>query len=126
MALAVFAVCERVRLATGAVSIGVFTRGGTRSMVGRWDRVRHAMGSSRLCGIDLSGGFGMNALGSGVGGFGMTTLGSGAGGFGMTTLGGGAGGLSSRGRQIVRSMGRGCARGSVVVVVKLWTACCSA
>ena len=71
-------VCEQVRLATGAVS-----------MVGRWDLVRRAMGSSRLCGIGLSGGFG------------MTTLGSGAGIFGMTTLGGGAGGLSLRGHQIV-------------------------
>ena len=114
MALAVFAVCERVRLATGAVSIGVFTRGGTRYISGRWDHVRHVMGSYRLGGIGLSGGFG------------MTTLGSGAGSFGMTTLGGGAGGLSSRGRRIVRRMGRGCARGAVVVVVQRWTACCSA
>ena len=73
MTLAVFAVCERVRLVTGAVS-----------MVGRWDLVRRAMASSRLHGIGLSGGFG------------MTTLGSGAGGFGMTTLGGGSGGLSLR------------------------------
>ena len=79
MALAVFAVCERVRLATGAVYIGVFTRGGTRSMAVRWDRVRRAMGSSRLCGIGLSGGFGMTTLGSGAGGFGMNTLGGGAG-----------------------------------------------
>ena len=68
MVLAVFAICERVRLATGAVSIGVLTRGGTRSMVGMWDRVRHAMGSSRLCGIGMSGGFGMTTLGSGMGG----------------------------------------------------------
>ena len=75
MTLAVFAVCDWVRLATGAVS-----------MVGRWDLVRRAMGSSRLHGICLSGGFG------------MTTLGSDAGGFGMTTLGGGAGDLSLRGR----------------------------
>ena len=73
MTLAVFAVCELVRLVTGSVS-----------MVGRWDLVRCAMGSSRLRGIGLSGGFG------------MTTLGSGTGGFGMTTLGGGAGGLSLR------------------------------
>ena len=113
MALAVFAVCERVRLATGAVPIGVFTRRGTRSMVGRWDRVCRAMGSSRLRGIGLSGGFG------------MTTLGSGAGGVGMTTLGGGAGDLSSQGRLIVRRMGSGCARGAVVVVVQRWTGCCS-
>ena len=79
MELAVFAVCEHVRLATGAVSIGVFTRVGTRSMAGRWDRVHRAMGSSRLGGIGLSGGFGMTTLGSGAGGFGMTTLGGGAG-----------------------------------------------
>ena len=86
MVLALLAVCERVRLATGAVSIGVFTRGVTWYMVGMWDLVRHAMGSSRLRGIGLSGGFE------------MTTLGSGAGNFGMTTLGGGAGGLSLRGQ----------------------------
>ena len=55
--LGVFAVCERVRLATGAVS-----------MFGRWDLVRRAMGSSRLLGIGLSGGFGMTNLGSGAGG----------------------------------------------------------
>ena len=75
MALAAFTVCERVRLATGAVSIGVCTHGGTRSMVVMWNRVRCAMGSSRLCGIGLSGGFGMTTLGSGAGGFGITTLG---------------------------------------------------
>ena len=74
MALAVFAVCERVRLATGAVS----------RVGGLCDLVRLAMGSSGLRGIGLSGGFG------------MTTLGSGAGGFGMTTLGGGAEGLTFR------------------------------
>ena len=114
MALLVLAVCERVRLAMGAISIGVFTRRGTRYMVGMWDRVCRAMGSSRLRGIGLSGGFG------------MTTLGSGAGFFGMTTIGGGAGGLSSQGRRIVRRMGCGCARGAVVVVVQRWTPCCSA
>ena len=103
MALAVFAVCERVRLATGVVS-----------MVGRWDLVRSEIGSSRLRGIGLSGGFG------------MTTLGSGAGGFGMTTLGGGAEGFSLRGRRIVQRMGRGCARVDVMVVVQRWTDCCSA
>ena len=65
MALAVFAVCERVRLATGAVSrIG-----------GLCDLVRRAMGSSGLRGIGLSGGFGMAIIGSGAGGFGMSTLG---------------------------------------------------
>ena len=53
MALAVFAVCERVRLATGSVSrIG-----------GLCDLVRCAMGSSGLRGIGLSGGFGMTTLG---------------------------------------------------------------
>ena len=114
MALAVFAVCECVLLAMGGVSIGVFTRGGTRSMVGMWYHVRRAMGSSRLCGIGLSGGFG------------MTTLGSGAEGFGMTTLGCGTGGLSSQRQRIVRRMGRGCARVAVVVVAQRWTACCSA
>ena len=68
MTLAIFPVCERVRLATGTVSkIGGF-----------WDLVRRAMGSSGLHGIGLSGGFGMNTLGSGAGGFGMTTLGGGA------------------------------------------------
>ena len=103
MTLAVFAVCEQVRLATGAVS-----------MVGRWDLVRHAMGSSRLRGIGLFGGVG------------MTNLGSGAGGFGMTTLGGGAECLSLRGRRIVRRMERGCTRVAVVVVVQRWTDCCSA
>ena len=110
MVPAVFAVCERVRLATGAVSNGVFTRGGARSMTGRWDRVRRAMGSSRLGDIGLSGGF----L--------MTTLGSGTGGFVMTTLGGGVVGLSSRGRRIFQRMGRGCAHRSVVVIVQRWTA----
>ena len=74
MTLAVFAVCEQVRLATVAVS----------KIGGLWDLVRRAMGSTGLCGIGLSGGFG------------MTTLGSGAGGFGMTTLGGGTEGLTFR------------------------------
>ena len=57
MTLAVFAVCERVRLATGAVS----------TIGGLWDLVRRAMGSSGLSGIGLSGGFGMTTLGSGAG-----------------------------------------------------------
>ena len=56
--LAVFAVCEQVRMATGAV----FTIGGW------WELVRRAMGSSGLRGIGLSGGFGMTTLGSGAGG----------------------------------------------------------
>ena len=68
MTLAVFAVCEQVRLATGIVS----------KIGGLWDLVCRAMGSSGLCGIGLSGGFGMSTLGSGAGGFGMTTLGGGA------------------------------------------------
>ena len=56
IALAVFAVCEQVRLATGAVSrIG-----------GLCDLVRHAMGSAGLRGIGLSGGFVMTTLGSGA------------------------------------------------------------
>ena len=57
MALAVFAVCERVRLATGGISrIG-----------GLCELVRRAMGSAGLRGIGLSGGFGMTTLGSGAG-----------------------------------------------------------
>ena len=57
MTLAVFTVCERVRLATGTVpTIG-----------GLWDLVHRAMGSSGLRGIGLSGGFGMTTLGSGAG-----------------------------------------------------------
>ena len=84
MALAVFAVCERVRLATGAVSIFLCTLGGAQSLAGNWDRVRRAMGSYGLVvgesGISLSGGFGMTILGSGVGG------------------------ISSRGRRIGRRM----------------------
>ena len=72
MALAVFVICERVRLATGAVSIVLCTLGGARYMDVQWDRVRRAMGSSGLVvgvvGIGLSGGFGMTILGSGAGG----------------------------------------------------------
>ena len=84
MLLAVFAVCERVHLATGDVSIVLCTLGGARSMAGKWDRVRRAMGSS--------------GLGVGVGGIGLS------GGFGITILGSGAGGLSSRGQRIGRRM----------------------
>ena len=87
IALAVFAVCEQVRLATGAVSMVLCTLGGDRSMAGKWDRVRRAMGYS--------------GLGVGVVGIGLS------GGFGMTTLGGGAGGLSSRGQRIGRRMESG-------------------
>ena len=61
MALAVFTVCERVRLAMGSVSIVLCTLGGARSMDGKRDRVRRAMGSSVLVvgvgGIGMSGGF---------------------------------------------------------------------
>ena len=86
MTLAVFAVYERVRLATGTVS----------RIAELWYLVRRAMGYSGLCGIGLSGGFG------------------------MTTLGGGAWSFSLWGRQIVRRMGlgRGYTRVSVVVVIQ--------
>ena len=80
MALAVFTVFERVRLAMGDVSIVLCTLGGAQSMDGKQDRVSRAMRSSGLV--------------VGVGGIGMS------GGFGMTTLGSGAGGRSSRGRCI--------------------------
>ena len=46
MALAMFAVCERVRLAMGAVSIFLCTLGGARSVKGKLDHVRRAIGSS--------------------------------------------------------------------------------
>ena len=85
--MAVFTVCERVRLAMGAVSIVLCTLGGARSMAGKWDLVRRAMGSS---GLEM-----------GVGGIGMSS------GFEMITLGSGVGGLSSRGRRIGRRMERG-------------------
>ena len=89
MALAVFTVCEPVRLAMGAVSIVLCTLGGAQYMEGKRDRVRRAIGSSGLV--------------VGVGGIGMS------GGFGIITLGSGAGGWSSRGRQIDRSIERGLA-----------------
>ena len=73
MAPAVFAVCERVRLATGAVSgKGVLC-----------DLVRREMGPVGLRGVGLSGCF-------------MTTLRSGAGGFGISTLRGDTVGLTFR------------------------------
>ena len=87
MALAVFVVCECVRLATGAVSSVLCTLGGAWSMAGKWDHVRCAMGSSGLV--------------VGVGGIGLS------GGFGITTLGSGAGGLSSRVRRLGCRMERG-------------------
>ena len=76
MTLAVFAVCEQVRLATGTVS----------KIGGLWDLVRRAMGSSGLV--------------VGVGSIGLS------GGFGMTSLGSDAGSLSLRGRRIGRRMDR--------------------
>ena len=42
--LAMAAVCERVRVAMGAVSVVLFTLGGGRSMVWNLDLVRHAIG----------------------------------------------------------------------------------
>ena len=46
MTLAMVAVCERVRLAMGAVSIVLCTLGGAQSMEGNLDRVQRAIGSS--------------------------------------------------------------------------------
>ena len=86
IALAVLAVCERVSLAMGAVSIVLCTLGGARSMEGMRDRVRREIGSSGLV--------------VGMGGIGMY------GGFGMTTLGSGAGGRYSRGRRMGRRIER--------------------
>ena len=87
MALAIFTVCEFVRLSMGAVSVVLCTLGGVRSMEGKRECVRHAIGSSGLavgiCGIGMSGGVV------------------------MTTLGGDAGGRSSRGRRIGRRIERG-------------------
>ena len=87
MALAIFAVYERVRLAMGTVSIVLCTIGGAWSMEGKRDRVRRAIGSSGPV--------------VGVGGIGIS------GGFGMTTLGSGAGGRSSWGRRIGCRIERG-------------------
>ena len=87
MTLTMTAVCERVRLVIGAVSVVLFTLVCGRSMVGNLDRVRHAIVSSGLAWD--SGGIIM------------------AGGFGMTTLGGKAGGWSSWGRRIGCRIERG-------------------
>ena len=87
MALALFTVCERVRLAMGAVSIVLCTLEGTRSMEDKQDRMRRGIGSSGLV--------------VGVGGVGVSI------GFGMTTLGSGAGGRSSCGRRIGCRIERG-------------------
>ena len=46
MAIAMFAVCERVRLEMGAVSIVLCTLGGARYIEGKQERVRRAIGSS--------------------------------------------------------------------------------
>ena len=66
MALDMFAVCEFVRLAMGAVSIVLCTLGGERSMEGKLERVRRAIGLSCLvvgiCGTGMAGGFGMTTL----------------------------------------------------------------
>ena len=114
MALAMFAVCERVRLAMGAVSIVLCTLGGAWSMECKLDRVRRAVGSSGLA----------------VGIFGISI----SGGFGMTTLGGDAGGRFSWVRRIGRSIERvwvqvckglergGCACGGLLLVVLIWIA----
>ena len=112
------AVCERVRLAMGSVSIVLCALGGERSMEGKLDRVQRAIGSSWLAvGICCTG---------------MAC------GFGMTTLGGDAGGRSSwvrhLGRKIERGRMRVCesvARGGfacegLLVVVHHWIALCSA
>ena len=84
MVLAVFAVCDRVRLAKVSVSIVLCTLGGARSVDGKWDPMRCEIGSS--------------GLGVGVVGIGLSS------GFGMTTIGSGTGGLSLQGRRI------GCSR----------------
>ena len=72
MALAMFAVCERVRLAMGAVLIYFCTLGGAWSMEGKMDCVRCAIGSSGLavgiCGTGMAGGIGMTNLGGDAGG----------------------------------------------------------
>ena len=44
--LAMTVVCERVRVAMGAVSVVLFTLGGGLSTVGNLDLVRRAIGSS--------------------------------------------------------------------------------
>ena len=72
MALATFAVCERVRLTMGAVSIILCTLVGARSMEGKHEHVRRAIGYSGLavgiCGIGISVGVGMTTLGGNAGG----------------------------------------------------------
>ena len=87
MALDMFAVCERVHLEMGAVSIVLCTLGGARSMEGTLDCVRRAIGSSWLA---------VGILCTGM-----------ACGFGMTTLGGDAGSRSSWVRHLGRKIERG-------------------
>ena len=114
MALAMFAVCERVRLAMGAVSIVLCTFGGERSTEGTLDRVKCAIGSSWLAvGICCTS---------------MTC------GFGITTLGGDAGGRYSWGQRLGRRIERGRMRvcesvarggfacGGLLIVVHRWIA----
>ena len=71
MSLAMFAVCERVHLTMGAVSIVLCTLGGARSMEGTLYRVRRAIGSSWLavgiCCTGMACGFGMTTLGGDAG-----------------------------------------------------------
>ena len=78
MALATFAVCDRVGLEMGAVSIILCSLGDARSMEGKLERVKRAIGSSGLVvgmgGIGMSGGFGMTTLGSGAGGRSSTLI----------------------------------------------------
>ena len=73
MTLVMAAVCERVRLAIGVVSVFLFTLGGGQSMVENLDRVRRAIGSYGLAmdsgGIIMAGGFGMINLGGESGGW---------------------------------------------------------
>ena len=87
MTMVVLAVCERVHLAMGAVSIVLCTLGGDRSVEGKRDRIGRAIGSSGLV--------------VGVGGIGMSRD------FVMTTLGSGTGDRYSQGRRIGRRIERG-------------------
>ena len=112
MALAMFAVCKRVRLEMGAVSIVLCTLGGAQSMKGNLDHVRHAIGFSGFA-------VGISVIGM-------------SGGFGMTTLRGDMGSWYSWGRCIGRRIERGWARvykgvargvftcGGLLLVVQRW------
>ena len=114
MALAMFAVCKRVRLSMGDMSIVLCTLGGALSMEGNLYRVQRAIVFSGLvvgiCVIGMSGGFG------------------------MTNLGGDAGGRYSWGLRIGRRIERGRAQvckgvvrggyacGGILLVVQRWIA----